>query len=118
MRIGVIFSCVVMAVLFNGLMWRKFLQPYAVVMMKPRLIIVDENRRGDMHGIHKHKPFFYPAVAQTIVHLRRNVDECDSRRCIEPEFLTIGFHPSLLQSLIRTDSCAAVFRFDLFCKNL
>src|SRR5713226_2451555 len=81
-----------MAILFYGLVWCQLFEPNAVVMMQTRLIVIDEYRGRNVHGVNKNEPFFDSALAQTLVHLRRNVDERHPCRCIEPKFFAIRFH--------------------------
>ncbi len=49
MRIGVVFTGAVVVVVFGvGIKWGEFFEPDAKVMVQPALIIVDENRGGDV----------------------------------------------------------------------
>src|SRR5215831_14074880 len=69
--------------------------------METGFVVVDKHRRGDMHGIDKHKSFFYAALAKAVLHLRRDVDEAYPCRRVKPDFFAIAFHgsaPSLSSS--------------------
>src|SRR5687767_1158887 len=63
--------------------------------MQPTLVIVDENRSGDVHRVHQHKPLNDSTLSQACLHLRSDIDERPSPRHIEPQFLTITLHPQL-----------------------
>ena len=91
MPIGIILTGI-MPVLRHRLMRRKLLQPHLKIMMQPRLIVIDKNRRRDMHGIDEHQPFTNAAFPQALFHLRGNIDKCPSRRRLKPEFLPVAFH--------------------------
>ena len=52
-RIGVVFARAVMKILADGFMRGEFFQPGFVIVMQPALIVVDEDRGGDVHGIDK-----------------------------------------------------------------
>ena len=43
--------------------------------MKPRLIVVDEHRGGDVHGVDQTKAFQHAASVNEFLDLRRNIDE-------------------------------------------
>src|SRR5262245_62365495 len=89
---GIFFAGIVVAILLDLFVGRQFFQPDAVIVMKAGFIIVDKDRCGDVHGIDKHKSFFYAALAKAVLHLRRDVDEGYPCRGSEPKFFAIAFH--------------------------
>src|SRR5215813_14147920 len=62
--------------------------------METGFVVVDKHRRGDVHGIDEHKSFFYAALAKTVLHLRRDINESYPYRRIKPDFFAIAFHGS------------------------
>jgi hypothetical protein len=52
-----------------------------------------------VHGIHQHQPFFDAAFAQTLLHLRGDVDEVTTAGHVKPQFFSIAFHKGTLPSL-------------------
>src|SRR5262245_65824451 len=60
--------------------------------MEAGVVVINNHRRGDLHGVDEHKPFFYAALAKAVLHLRRNVDEGYPCRRVEPDFFAIAFH--------------------------
>jgi hypothetical protein len=65
--------------------------------MKTGFIIIDEDRGSDMHGIDESQSFFNPTLSQASFNLWSDIDEGLPRGHFKPEFLTISFHPPLLQ---------------------
>ena len=49
--VGVIFAGAIVPVGAGRLVWREFFQPDFVVVMEPAFVVVDEHRRGDVHGV-------------------------------------------------------------------
>jgi hypothetical protein len=70
----------------------KLLEPSFKILVQPRLVIVYENRSGDMHGVDEAQPLADAAGAQTGVHIAGNVDKAAAGGDFKPEFLTVGFH--------------------------
>ena len=60
--------------------------------MEPRLIVVDEHRRGDMHGVDQTNAFHHAAPVSEFLDLRRDVDEATSIRYFEPKMFSERFH--------------------------
>jgi hypothetical protein len=78
-----------MSVAADGLVRCKRFQPFVEVPVKPTLVVVDEHRRRDVHGVDQGEPFLNAALMQAFFHLRRDVDERSAAGDIEPEFLAI-----------------------------
>ena len=53
MSVCIVFPCVIMAILADRLMRSQFLEPFFIILVQPMLIIVDEDRGGDMHGVNQ-----------------------------------------------------------------
>src|SRR5262245_13620169 len=62
--------------------------------MEAGFVVVDKHRCSDVHGIDKHKSFFYAALAEAVLHLGCDVDEGYPCRRVEPDFFAIAFHGS------------------------
>ena len=88
MRVGVVLETVVV-VLGVRLLRRQFFQPFLEVGVKARFIVVDENARGDVHGVHEAKTFLNAGSGEFGFDLRCDVDESPSRRDVEEEFFSV-----------------------------
>src|SRR5262249_33292527 len=70
----------------------ELLQPLLVILVQSAFVVVDEDRRRDMHRIHENESFPDAAFANALSDLRRDVDETSPGRNVEPEFLSIALH--------------------------
>jgi hypothetical protein len=64
--------------------------------MKPRFVVVDECRSGDVHGVHQTKTFGHAAPVNEFLNLRRNPDESASIRYFELKIIRERFHSEML----------------------
>ncbi len=71
---------------------RDFLQPDIVVVVQAGLVVIDEDRRGDVHGIAEHQTVCYPAFVDALLHFRGDVDKGPACGHLEPQFFSIAFH--------------------------
>jgi len=92
--VGIVLAHVV-AVLIHGRVRSELFQPHLVVVVQARLVIVDEYRCCDVHGVYQAEPFPDAALSQAFLHLGRDVDERPPRGHLKPQFLAIGFHVAL-----------------------
>src|SRR5262245_21100602 len=99
-RIGIVFAGVIVAVLLDRFVRREFFEPYRVVMVQSRFVIVDEHRRGNMHGVDQCQSFFDAALADAFLDLICNIHKRHPRRRIEPQLFPIAFHTYSLTRLI------------------
>jgi hypothetical protein len=97
MRIAIVFTRAVVAI--RRLLWRHLFQEFIVISEQPRLVIIDIDTRGDMHGIHEDKPFRHTTLSDSRFNLRRNIDVGTSGACFEPEFFAVGLHATLIGCL-------------------
>jgi len=58
-------------------------------MVKARLIVVDEYRGGDMHGIYKDQPFLNAAFMKAIFNFRRDVYKFPSLFHFKPKLFSV-----------------------------
>ena len=58
-----------------GVVRRELLEPARVVLVQPRLIVVDEDRRRDVKRVDEAEPFLNAALRQGLLDVRRDVDE-------------------------------------------
>jgi hypothetical protein len=57
MRVAVILTGAIVMIPFGtGIVWREPLEPSLVVFMQSRLIVIDEYRGGNMHGVYQAQP--------------------------------------------------------------
>jgi len=70
---------------------REFFQPHFVIVMEPRLIVVNEHRGSDMHGVDQTKAFGHAALVNQFLDLRCDVDEPASIRYLEPKMFSERF---------------------------
>ncbi len=92
MRIGVVFTRIVVAVLTHRLVRRKLFEPSFVIVMQARFIVIDENGCRDVHGIDENHALFDSAFAHGNFDVGRDVDESAPGGDVEPEFFAVGFH--------------------------
>ena len=91
MCVSVVFACPVVSIGARRSVRSKFFQPYFIIVMKPRFIVVDEYRRGDMHGIHQTKTLSHSAPVNELLNFRCDVDEPASIRHFEPNMFCERF---------------------------
>ena len=89
--VRVIFAGAIVPVSVCGRVRRKFFQPDFVIVVEPTLIVVDEDGRGDVHGVDQAKAFAHPALANELFDLRRDVDEPAPAGDFKPEILRERF---------------------------
>jgi hypothetical protein len=59
--------------------------------MEARLIVVDEHRGGDMHGVDQTKALGHAALVDRLLDIRCDVDEPASIRYFEPKMFSERF---------------------------
>jgi len=94
--VSVILSRPIVEVPGDRLMGGEPFQPFFIVMMESRLIVIDKDRRRYVHGVAQQETFPDPALAQTLIHLRRDIDEPPARGDVKPQFLSVAFYSNLL----------------------
>src|SRR5688572_1356270 len=73
-RVGVVLAgAIVLVPLWRWIEWRESLQPFFIIGMQARLIIVDEYAGRDVHGVHQAQPFANAAAPHCVRHLGRDV---------------------------------------------
>src|SRR5581483_4565966 len=90
--VGVVLAGVVVAVLLGRSVRGEALEPALVVLVEARLVVVDEDGRGDVHGVHEHEPLAHAALRDGAGDLARDVHEPAPRRDVEPELLAMALH--------------------------
>jgi hypothetical protein len=85
MGVSVVFAGAIVSIGGCRRVRRQFFQPLLVVMMKSRLIVVDEHRGSDVHGVDKAKALGHAAALNEFLDLRCDVDEPASIRYFEPK---------------------------------
>src|SRR6266487_700465 len=87
MRVGVVFARAVVMILRRRFMRGEFLEPYFIVVEQAALVIVYEDRGGDMHGIHQAHPFLNAAFGDEGFDRLRDIHEPPPVRNLEPQIL-------------------------------
>jgi hypothetical protein len=80
------------SILGDGFMGSQFLQPYLIVMVETRFVIINKHRGRDVHGIDQDEAFLDAALPQTFVDFRGNIDQGPSGWDLEEQLFTIAFH--------------------------
>src|SRR5262249_44805365 len=68
------------------------LQPRLVVLVQPGLVVVDEDRGGDVHGVAEDQALRYPTLAEGRLDLRGDVHEGHPRRQVKRQVLGDRLH--------------------------
>ena len=92
MGIRVVFSGVVMAVGRYRLVWSKLFQPRLIVSVQPGFVIVDEDRRRDVHGVDKKQAFLNSTLPQALHNLRCDVQQGTTRGNLKPKLFAVALH--------------------------
>jgi hypothetical protein len=61
-------------------------------MMQPGFIIIDENRRRDVHRVAEHQTLLNPTFLQAFLHLGGDVDKRPAGGHLKPKFFAVAFH--------------------------
>jgi hypothetical protein len=95
MGIGIVFAPVVRVVRM-GLFRGQSLQPLFEIGVKAGFVIVDEDRRGNVHRVDQAEPLADPAFGESGGDLRGEVDEGPPLRDFQPELFAEGFQRVVL----------------------
>ena len=90
--VGIVLAGVVVPVLADGGVGHQAFQPFGLIVVQPALIVVDEHRGGDVHGIDQRQSFPDAARPQGFLHLGRDVEEAHPFGHFENQFPAITFH--------------------------
>jgi hypothetical protein len=96
MGVGVVFASVIVAVLIDWRVRREFLEPDFPIVHEAGFVVVDENRRANVHGVHEHEPFLHAAFADERGDVWRDVHETPARWDLHPEIVSQRFHVGLI----------------------
>src|SRR5579883_519851 len=84
MSVRVVLARPVVLVLGCRLVRRELLQPPIIVLVQAALVIVNEHRRRDVHGVDQHQTFLYAALGKALLDLARDIDERASGGNLKP----------------------------------
>ncbi len=73
-------------------MRREPFEPRIVIGVKPPLVVVDEHRRREVHGVDEREAFSNGTLLQGGLDLRGNVEKRPAPWRLEPKFLAIRLH--------------------------
>ena len=90
--IGIILAGPVVAIARDRLVRGQFFEPDLIVVVQATLIVIDEYRCRDVHGVDQHQPFLHTAVPEAGFDIRRDVDELAPAVDVEPQFFAIALH--------------------------
>src|SRR5256886_17180848 len=71
----------------------RLLEPLQDVRPEPRLVIVHEHGRRDVHGAYEYESLLHAARAHLLDHLIGDVEDLLTLLGIEPEVVGVGLHP-------------------------
>ncbi len=92
MRIRVVLASAIMQISRDGLVRRELLKPLVVIVMQPGLVIIDKDRRSDVHRIYQGQAFPDAALTDTGVDLGGYVNEGAASRSFKPQFFAVTLH--------------------------
>ena len=92
MGVGIVFAGAVVMVLRGWLVRREFFQPDFVVVMEAGLVVVYENRCGDVHGVDQAQPLLHPALAHQPGDRPGDVHKSAPARHFKPQLFGKRFH--------------------------
>jgi len=95
MGIAIAFPGPVVPVARNGFVGGQFLQPLIIILMQPRLVIVNEHGGGDVHGVDKGQAFPDAALLEAGLYLGSDVHKSPLGGNIEPQLLAKALHGDL-----------------------
>jgi len=97
MGVGVVFAAAIVAIGGGGGMGRQLFEPEFVIVMQTGLVVVDEHRCGDVHGVNQTKALGNAAAPDKILNRLGDVDESSTAGDFEPEMLGQRLHSGYLQ---------------------
>lgn len=95
-RVRVVFPGAVVMIVRGWLMGREFLQPNLVIVQKAALVVVDENRGGDVHGIDQAETFLDSALANEFFNGIRDIYKAPAIGHLEPKVFSKSLHRPLV----------------------
>src|SRR5262249_1189526 len=94
MGVSIVFASLVVSIGARRSVWSKFFQPYLIIMMQVRFVVVDEHRSGDMHGVHQTNALSHSTLPNEFLNFRRDVDEPAAMGDLEPDMFCDRFQSS------------------------
>src|ERR1035441_6571515 len=98
-RVRIVFAGAVVPVLRGRLVGREPFEPFLVIRVQARLIVVDEHGSRDVHGIDQHQTFLDTAFPEAVFHLPCDIEERAPAGNLKPQFSAKGFHPAIVALL-------------------
>jgi hypothetical protein len=84
----------------DRLVGREPFEPFFVIRVQARFIVVDKHGSRDVHGVDQHQTFLDTAFPEAVFHLPRDVDERSSAGNLKTQLFAKGLHPSIV-ALVR-----------------
>src|SRR6185437_13297578 len=79
-----------------GIVGRQLLEPAFVVLVETGLVVVDEDARRDVHGVHETESLLDPALPHRLLDFGGDVHEIHARGNVERERLAEVFHAPIM----------------------
>src|ERR1035438_2065493 len=100
-RVCIVFAGAVVPVLRGRLVGREPFEPFLVIRVQARFIVVDENGRRDVHRVDQHQTFLDTAFPEAVFHLPRDVEERSPAGDLKPKFLAKRLHAPIVAQIGR-----------------
>ena len=75
---------------------RELFQPALIVLVQARLVVVDEYRGGDVHGVYQTQPFLDTAVANAFLDLAGDIHKIHAGWDVEGQIFGEGLHDMII----------------------
>jgi hypothetical protein len=96
MRVAVVLAgTIVMIALRARVVRRQPFEPSLVILMKAGLVVVDEDRRGDVHRIDEAKPLAHAALLHRLLNFASDVHEIHPLRHFHSEVFRMRQHEGI-----------------------
>ena len=95
-RVRIVFARAVVQVLRGRLVGRKLFEPFLVIGVQARFIVVNENGSGDVHGVNETETFTDFALPNELLDRGRDIDEAAAGGDFKPEMFSERFQTAEL----------------------
>jgi hypothetical protein len=93
MRVAIVLaSAIVMIALGARVVRRQPFEPSLVIFVKPGLVVIDKDRRGDMHRIDEAKSLAHAAFLNRLLNFARDIHEIHPLRHLHGEIFGMRQH--------------------------
>jgi hypothetical protein len=89
--VGIVLGAIVV-VLAVGFFGSELFQPAFEIAVEAGFVVIDEDARGDVHGVDEAQPIANATFAHGAGDIRRDIEQLAALGDIEPEFFAVRFH--------------------------